>query len=180
MCLFTKHYLPKKARESIEVIKLVKKTKKPGVYTPYFISGNILSSMILYHTAHPEIVDSLIDFRYTIGKKSRGVGSLSNILGNLIFGKRVGEGFIHSIRFPSDTYFESGEDNSYSPLGYIINSFFISNIDNINGAYLKCIIPKGSWYYTEGFGFSEYASRELIPIKDVTEEIKKEFYERYK
>lgn len=63
-------------------------------------------------------------------------------------------------------------------LSYIINYVDISLLDSNNGAYIKCVIPRESWYYTDGLG--EYASREIIPIEDVTEEIKKTYYEKYK
>lgn len=177
MCLFTKHYLPKKAKKPIEVIKLVRKTEEPGVYIPFCINSNNLGISIS-HKRYPNFLEDIKKFRYTLGERSYGiVGSLFRIIYNLISYKVIGEGFIHSIQYPK-SYFKGDMRSEPMALSYIINYVDISLLDSNNGAYIKCVIPRESWYYTDGLG--EYASREIIPIEDVTEEIKKTYYEKYK
>ena len=177
MCLFTKHYLPKKVRESIKVIKLVRKTEELGVYIPFCINSNnlVISSS---RKRYSNFLEDIKKFRYTLGEKSYGVvGSLFRIIYGLISYKAIGEGFIHSIQYPK-SYFKGDMRSEPMALSYIINYVDISFLDSNNGAYIKCVIPRGSWYYTDGLG--EYASREIIPIEDVTEEVKKTYYEKYK
>ena len=142
MCLVSSHLFPKRAKEPITVLKLVIKDRH------------------IEDTYHPSYVYTS-DIIYELGKrqKAHSRSLISWIIFRNIFRRRIESGFIHSVIFP-----EKGREFSNS----------IKKIINIcihEGSYvlLKCIIPKDTLYYKNSDG--SYASREIIPIKDITSEL---------
>lgn len=156
MCLKACHRFPKIAKEPIVVIKLVRK-KEGDNFIPYYINHSNRSIKVNQ------------DHIYELGKREK-VRIYKFCLFNLIspiFNKLVGAGFIHSVRYPPEKFFKTGSIRNDLPLLSILNS-------NPSARYLKCVIPKNSWYYVSEDG--EYASRSIIPIEDITEKIKDTFY----
>lgn len=173
MCLESNHLIPKRVKEPIVVIKKVSKVLEEGheVYKPHFITR--------YLSLVDEKYRLRIDnkFRYRLGEKK--VISLWDISLKDILLHQIGKGFIHSIKYPSKEFFETGI-TSQSNTHYISDSRY--NLKEYGGAYIKCIIPKGTWYYTNYTG-EEFASKCIIPLEDVTEDILKSrekiVYEKY-
>lgn len=144
MCLIPTHRFPKIAKESIVVLKLVKKDKfEKETYWPPYVYTN---------------------FKYELGKRQKAHSRLwiSWIILRNMFSKGIESGFIHSARYPKEKDFpyDGGTEG-------VINTCWSWGKSY---ALLKCVIPKGSFYYVNDT-IREYASREIIPIKDVTSEI---------
>lgn len=144
MCLIPSHQFPRIAKESIIVLKLVRRSKyAEEIYFPSYV----------YTT----------DVMYELGKRRKAYSRLwiSWIILRNVFSKGIESGFIHSTKYPGEKVFPCDSTKN------VINTCWHWGKSY---ALLKCIIPKGSLYY-ENSSTGEYASREIIPIKDVTSEI---------
>ena len=138
MCLYVTHLEPEIADKDIVCYKLVKRTKIKGIYKSSFQRFEYVISQLYTNNINYSFANKVI-------KKERI--------------------FISYMNYLEEDFIEEGMFHSYMTLSYSLqNSIQLL----YNGVILKCIIPKGAYYFEGKFDETpSYASSQIKILEEI-------------